>query len=711
MPTTKPSARLRAVAPFVIAVAVTLLFAASGITDALDRAWFDLLQRALARSGPAPDDTAIVLVDEQSLQALGADPYAMRWPWPRRAFAGLFTALHRAGARHVVADFLFLENSSDAADDALLGSAAAGLRDITLGALRRPAPGAPPALPVVWPEAFRREHASFFDGGTARSRWGWVDVSPDADGIQRRYTPAGSLGAAALAENKHMPGGEHLLRWAGGLEQLKARGVPVLPAAPFAAAGMAILNEACARTGEFENPAALGAAIGTEPAPVGGIFERVRGRVVFVGANAAGAFDAIATPADAPEPGVIAHWTAFANLRAGTLTRDAGRAPVLAAALAAMLAVAHASPRRRRGRADGGHSPQAGGLRAPAAVAVAVTLLALPGGAALLHFGNIWLAPSLVVIGSVAAFGAGVADGYLRERALKREIQTWFGAYVSPAVVEKLIRDPGSLALGGERRELTVFFSDIAGFTSLSERLDSAQLVALVNGYLHEFSEGVLAHGCYIDKYIGDALMGVFGAPGPLENHALAACRAALECRRRLDAINERLERDHGMRLGVRIGINTGPMVVGNVGTEKKKNYTVLGDAVNLAARLESANKQFGTGILIGPLTAARVAGLLATRPVGLLRVKGKAEAVAVHELVGEPDSLTAAQRGHLGACAEGFAAWCERRFADAAAAYARAVALRADDTVSARYHEAALTLAASPPPEDWDPVIELHSK
>ena len=296
-------------------------------------------------------------------------------------------------------------------------------------------------------------------------------------------------------------------------------------------------------------------------------------------------------------------------------------------------------------------------------------------------------------------------------RARKREIEGWFGTYVSPAVVKRLVHNPDLLRLGGERRELTVYFSDLAGFTTLSEKLPPDQLVKMVNSFLDRLSGCILDHGGYLDKYIGDAIMGVFGSPEELENHALSACRAALDSRRRLAVLNTWIEQEFGLRLENRIGVNTGEMIVGNVGSERKKNYTVLGDAVNLASRLEGANKEFGTHILLGPLTAERVAGVLVTRPVAHLRVKGKYKAVPVHELVGEPDTVDDAARRFLAAYTEGFDAFCAREFARAVKALEAAAALRSDDFLANRYLDEARTLAATPPADDWLPVLKLESK
>jgi adenylate cyclase len=442
-------------------------------------------------------------------------------------------------------------------------------------------------------------------------------------------------------------------------------------------------------------------AIDSEPAPeealVREAFAKVRGRTVFVGVNAAGTYDYVATPCGAPEPGVISHWTAYTNLVAGGFIRETGP---WASAGALVLLVAALGWVARGGI----------GVVRPALVAGGGVALVL-GGSIAAFLGNVWFAPMLPVAGAAAGFGAAAVQSFLLERARKQEIQGWFGSYVSPAVVKQLVQNPDALKLGGEKRELTVFFADLANFTTLSESMPAEELVPLINSVLEDLTEGVLRHGCYVDKYIGDAIMGVFGSPEPLENHALSACRAALESMRRLDALNERIERDYGRRLGMRIGVNTGDVVVGNVGSTKKRNYTVLGDPVNLASRLEGANKEFHTAILLGPRTAAALGGALVTRPVAQLKVKGKKQAVEVFELIGEPESLDEATRRFLAAYGEGYAAFCARRFAEACRAFAAAATLRPDDFLATRYAEEAQRLADSPPAADWEPILELHTK
>jgi len=678
-----------------IALALVAVLGALGALGSLDRAWFDFLQRKTAARAPLPDHTALVLIDENSMRVLGRDPYGYRWPWPRDAFTGLIASLHRAGAKAVALDLIFFEQSEDQMQDYMLGAIAAGIPEATLGAM--PAgEGKPEQLPVVWAADFREANADCFAG---RPRWGYVKSVPDEDSVIRRYVATNAL-ASVVAPELWAPEGKPLLRWRGNLEQLRARGVPVVSASYFAVDGLAVMKCVTDTVPDLDR-AAMVRAIEAAPAPTDALvkdaFAKVRGCTVFVGVNAASTFDFIATPCGAPEPGVVSHWTAYANLSAGGFLRETG--PWASVGLLSLVLTA-------LGRVSRGGI----GIGRPALVAGGGAVLAL-GGSAVAFLGNLWFAPMLPVAGAAAGFGAVAVHSFLLERARKKEIQGWFGSYVSPAVVKQLVQNPDSLKLGGEKRELTIFFADLANFTTLSESMPPEELVPLINSVLEDLTEGVLAHGCYVDKYIGDAIMGVFGSPEPLENHALSACRAALESMRRLDKLNERIERTHGRRLGMRIGVNTGDAIVGNVGSTKKRNYTVLGDAVNLASRLEGANKEFHTGILIGPKTAAQLGGALVTRPVAQLKVKGKKQAVEVYELIGEPDSLDEGARRFLAAYGEGYTAYCQRRFAEACRAFATAATLRPDDFLATRYAEETQRLADSPPPSDWEPILELHTK
>jgi adenylate cyclase len=653
----------------------------SPFRPALDRAFFDLASRHPLRTPPLPAHSALVLIDEGTLRAFSAQ--GLRWPFPRGVFAQLIAGLRQAGARRIVLDFTFLEESDAGEQDLLLAAVAAATPSVVLA---RTADRAP----VFWPEDFVAAHPRFF----ARPRTGVADFPTDGDGAARRYAAPGSLAAAVFDPPATAPGG--LIRWQGGLQQLAARGVPVLSAQQFIAAGAPIIQRVMTAAPDL-TPEAIAEALATEPALTGPLADLVRGRTVFVGANASGTFDLKALPVGPLEPGVLLHWTAWANLSAGGFLTPLPGWSALLAALAAGWALLALAARRP-------------GLTAPAWGAAGFGAGLLVAAYAGISAGAFFPPATPLITAGLVLLGI-VAENFWAEQQRKREIQAMFGAYVDPGVVARLIRDPAAIRLGGEKRQATVYFSDLAGFTDLSEKLPPEQLLEIVNRYLQEMSECLLDHGAYIDKYIGDAVMAVFGAPSADADHAAAACAGALAAQRVLAKINAGLAVTHGLSLGMRIGINTGEMLVGNLGSDRKKNYTVLGDAVNLASRLEGANKEFGTSIMLGEATARAVAGRFALRPLTRLRVKGKQTAVEVYELVGRPEELTGAQQAFLAAYGSGYAHFAGRRFAAAAVDFDRALAAAPSDDLTRELLAQSRLLAATPPVAEWEPIITLKSK
>lgn len=678
------SLRWRWLLPVAIAVAV---FHVTPIRPALDRAFFDSASRHPLRSAPPPDGSAIVLMDDATLDALSRNGFGGTWPPPRGIFAALIAGLYRAGAAQIVLDFVFLDHSAAMEQDLLLGALAAGVPSVTLGRTQK-------QRPAFWDDAFLAKHAALF----THPRTGLVDADVDDDGVIRGYHARDSLAAAVFSAPATTDGG--LLRWHGGLERIRRQDtrVPVLSAASFVLAGLPTVGRLAesAPDGNYD-PAKLAPALATEEPLRGGAYDGVRGRIVFVGVNATGTFDQKPLAVGGLEPGVLVHWTAWANLVDGDFIR---RLPAAVSAFAAVVIIGLLVFTSFRQAA----------VLIP--IAAAIGLAALTLAAAYVGLAQGWfLAPATPVLASGLGLIGVVTEKFWTERQRRREVQAMFGSYVAPEVVERLVQDPNAIRLGGEKREATVFFCDLAGFTDLTEKVSPAELFDLVNGYLHETSDCLMEHGAYIDKYIGDAVMAVFGAPLDRPDHALAACRAALGAQRVLAARNARLLVSHQHTLHMRIGINTGDMLVGNLGSERKKNYTVLGDAVNLASRLEGANKEFGTSILLGEETAARVRDALVLRPLTALRVKGKQTAVQVFELVGEVGDLTAHKKEFLARYGEGHALYTARRFAEAESALARALALAPDDEMTRNLIDAARELATTPPTDDWQPILSLKTK
>ena len=663
-------------------LALVGLFHWSPVSRALDRAFFDAASRHPLRAPSIPANSAIVLIDEHTMKAMSE--LGLRWPFPRTIFARLLVALHQAGAARVLVDFTFFEESESPVDDATLAAVAAASPSVILACTQeRP--------PAFWGKDFVVAHPAFF----LKPRTGFVEFPADSDGVARTYVTAGSLAAAAFDPPATAPAGR-LIRWQGPLNKLGAKGVPVLSAAPYIDAGRPIIDRLQAADPDL-GPEKFAATLARETGLSGPLAEAVRGRTVFVGTNASSTSDFKPVPVGDVQPGILLHWTAWTNLAGGELITPLPRAALPWVALAVAGLIIWAGRRQLE-------------LTPPLVAAGVLAAMLVGGSYAALSAG--WYFPPATPLAAVLLTLLGVvAESFWIEQERKREIQSMFGAYVDPAVVAQLVRNPESIRLGGERREATVFFSDLAGFTDLSEKLPPEQMVEVVNAYLEQTSECLHRHGAYVDKYIGDAVMAVFGVPQALPDHAVAACRSALEAYRAIDAINAQYAAKVGVKLKVRIGLNTGEMIVGNLGSSRKKNYTVMGDAVNLASRLEGANKVFGTGILLGHETALRVQGVLATRPLARLRVKGKAQAIEVHTLHGVPAELSSTECDFIAAYRGGYDAYVNGRFAEGAEALGRADGIIPGDLTTARLRAECERYSLTPPPAGWEPILTLDSK
>jgi adenylate cyclase len=308
-------------------------------------------------------------------------------------------------------------------------------------------------------------------------------------------------------------------------------------------------------------------------------------------------------------------------------------------------------------------------------------------------------------------FGSAVYQ-YLTERKQKTMIKGMFSQYLNPAVVNELIAHPEKLRLGGEKKELTVFFSDIASFTNFSEKLDAVELVQLLNEYLSAMTDIILRNDGMLDKYVGDAVMAIWGAPVELKNTALNGCRAALQMQQRTHEIAGRWVSEGKPNLIVRMGLNTDEMVVGNVGGAGRFDYTVIGDAVNLGSRLEGANKTYGTQIMISERTHDLVKDVLLCRELDLLIVKGKSKPIRVFELIAErSDPIDPKKLELLERYAGGMTLYRERKFAEAMHLFYSALEIDHEDGPSQLYFSRAEKFLKNPPPPDWNGVFEMKTK
>ncbi len=299
---------------------------------------------------------------------------------------------------------------------------------------------------------------------------------------------------------------------------------------------------------------------------------------------------------------------------------------------------------------------------------------------------------------------------YLTEERKKKHLRSTFSKYVSPAIVDEILKHPGNVELGGKKQRMTVFFSDVRGFTTISEKLDPQALGDVLTKYLTPMTQIVFANRGTLDKYMGDALMAFFGAPISYPDHAKAACRCALQSLVKLAQLQKEFKAQDLPLIDIGIGINTGDMSVGNMGSDIVRSYTVMGDSVNLASRLEGINKEYGTRITISQFTFDEVKDSFTGRELDWVRVKGKYEPVRIYELICEGQANPEKQK-MLDAFSQGFQLYHEKNFQTALASFQTALTLSPEDAPSQLYVERCGKYLKDPPDDNWDGVFVMKSK
>jgi len=550
---------------------------------------------------PSATWVVVVAIDEPSLAAIEHP-----WPWPRRLHAELLDQLYAAGARAVGFDLVFAEPQTPE-DDAALADAL----------VRHPTTRVAAERATVDRDGYRAEMAigPWHLLPADAPQLGWINLPVDVDGVIRRLPLAPRPGTVPERTPSSLPAleGSALARTLAAAAGLDA----AIPGTRIDFLGPPNSIPTVSYYQALDPRAHL---------PAGWFADAV----VLVGIRAQTLVKADAGRADYfPVPftrwgghwmsGVEIHAQATAALLEGRSLRTLPWP--LTVALATLLAALAA-------RFLPDWRPALAGF-ALFVLGVAVFASALLG---LTHAG--WLWPMLpLLLPPAAVWLAGILSQYGRERRQRAFLLRAFRNYLAPSVIDALIRDPSVLRPGGKQVEATVLFLDLSGFTTLAEGMDAEALVALVNRFLGTAAAVVLRHEGMVDKFIGDAIMAVWGAALPQQDHAERACRAALEIQQALSALATE-ERSHsGLAVTARIGINSGVMIAGNIGGRERFDFTVLGDAVNLASRLEGANKSYDSQLLMGEETARRLGDTLPTREVDRIRVKGRAHPVRIFDL------------------------------------------------------------------------------
>lgn len=425
--------------------------------------------------------------------------------------------------------------------------------------------------------------------------------------------------------------------------------------------------------------------------------EEVRDKILIIGLTATGTHDIASIPLHNEYPGVGTYHNVVNTIINGIYIRKPGTfvnvLMILCIALLAGFATGRLTSRKSLGAA----------IASFFLLNIAIFLAFV--------FSSLWIeqlgANLALLIPSVCI----VSIKLINEEGQKRFIKSAFSRYIAPDVIEQIMQHPESLELGGESRRITIFFSDVAGFSTISEKLTPPELVALLNEYLSEMTDIIISHGGTIDKYEGDAIMAFYGAPHPYPDHEIRACMAGIDMKRRLRELQEHW-RDVGQHeLFVRMGMNTGEAVVGNMGSRMRMDYTAMGDSVNLASRLEGANKHYGTTAMISENTYRNAKDVIDVRRLDTIRVVGKTEPILIYELMGKKDSMPQKVYDMLERYDEGLRMFDERQWKRALKHFHEALAILPDDGPSQTYIRRCEEFLKKPPSKNWDGVYTFKTK
>src|SRR5665213_1646475 len=695
---------------------------------------FDTFQRIDPRVKTARPVT-IVDIDENSLAKLG------QFPWPRTRIADLVTDLTRLGAVVIAFDVIFSEpdrlNPDVAADtfrdldeesrarlralpsnDQLFADAM-GRSRVVLGESGLPYVVAEldKTLPVTGLAMLGEDPQRFMFKFTGLLRntpvlekaaggRGMLTINPERDGIVRRVP------MIMQAQGATMPSlSFETLRLAAGTDTIFIKS----DRAGIQSIGVKGFSIPTDRNGQLwvhfarHDPLIYLSAIDVLDGSVAP--EKIKGKLVLIGTSAVGLNDIKTTPVSPAMPGVEIHAQVLeAALTRSLLTQPPyGAALEFAAALLLGLLVIALAP-----------------MLGP------VTLVAVGALFATLLIGTSWyfytqhrllIDFTYPLLSTTSIYLSLVFASFVREQAQRRQIRSAFGRYLSPALIEQLAQSPEKLVLGGEEREMTIMFSDVRGFTTISEsyKHDPQGLTTLMNRFLTPLTNAILARKGTIDKYMGDAIMAFWNAPLDDKKHQLNACEAAVEMLERIDVLNKEREieaQDGGhtyIPINVGVGLNTGTCVVGNMGSDLRFDYSVLGDSVNLASRLEGQSKEYGFPIIVGSNTALAVKDSFAILELDFIMVKGKKEPEVIYAIAGRQDTAQSGRFQRLrNLTIEMLACYRSRDWDGAMAAIERG--RRTDDAhvlelLYNLYETRIRGYRESPPPEDWNGAFALLTK
>lgn len=719
-------------------VSLIVLFAAASLGgvffERLSSLVFDEYQRLKPR--PAIDTPVLIVdIDEEALGALG------QWPWPRSRMARLVDRLGELGAATVAFDIAFSEPDrtslirtltelreagaevtfpdgvpnldNDAEFARSLANNFAVLGFALTNEISGPVP--PPKAGFAFAGRNPREILQSYSGGLNNlpefyepaAGLGFFSFPPTSDGVVRKIplvSGAGdklypSLGMEALRVAQQAA--NFVVKSTGASGEAEA-GAPAVISMRVGA--IEVPTDGTGKlwiyySGQLADRTISAAALLAEPVDMAALEQTVAGRIVLVGTSALGLRDLVVTPLGHGVPGVEVHGEAIDQILTETYLHRPDYMPGLEYFLAALVTVLLTftlSPGK----------PASGGL-------IALVLLGLVVGLSWYLFSErqMLLDPLLPALAAILVYVAVTVAQYLSSEREKRYIRNAFGHYLAPSLVSRLSDEPSALKLGGELKELTLLFCDIRGFTSLSEGLDPEGLTKLLNDFLTPMTDELLQSGATIDKYMGDAIMAFWNAPLPVDDHRAAARRAALAMMHRLETLNA----ETGANINIGIGLNTGECCVGNLGSLQRFNYSAIGDAVNVAARIESITKAYGLPILFADTVLDDDVDddpQHFVLEVDRVRVVGRAEPLVLYTIL-DTAILQDSARSDLIAAHSGFLETYRRGDFEAADQVVQSLLGWAPPALHGLYHVFAERLRgfAIDPPQNWDGVHISESK
>lgn len=734
---------------FVIFLAIIFFLADFPFLRFMELKALDL--RIASRGGLQPGaETVIATIDEQSLKELG------KWPWPRTTIARLIDSLKSYGVKAVGFDIVFSEpdnNSSlialsklnvelkksgisdsrvysmldkkiaTADTDAALADAIARAKNVTLGYFFHFPGKAGDEIKMsremlaenvkhiqnsryqiinsseqnpddsLIPRALAPETNIPLLSRAAQNS-GFFNTIPDSDG-SNRWSPLvikfdnnyySSMAMSVLMQYFDRP--MTSLNLAGfGVDSIKIGDITI----PTDDHGRMLINY---RGPEKTFPHYSIADIINNRLPA----EKLRDKIVVVGATAVGIFDLRVTPFGATYPGVEIHANVIDNILHQNFLIYSSVTKFIDILIIAFFGflVGLALPR----------------LRAVAGIFAFLSAIAVFVAINLFFFfqQSIWLNLIYPLLTMLTVYIGVTIYHYITEEREKKKIRGAFQYYLTASVINEMLKDPTKLKLGGDKKDLSVLFSDIRGFTTISEKLTPEELVHLLNEYLTAMTDIVFKYEGTLDKYMGDAIMAVFGAPVDQPDHASRACQTALEMLNELSVLQKKWLEEGKPVLNIGVGINSGEMVVGNMGSQMRFDYTVMGDMVNLGSRLEGINKEYASNIIISEFTYEAAKDSMCCRELDWVRVKGKKQPVKIYELLGKKNDESK-YRAFISQFEEGLALYRAMKWDDAIAAFQKVLTIKSVDETSRIYIERCKSLKENPPPAPWDGIYTMTRK